>query len=206
METTIVNHKNKHLTVLLSLSIAFGIFAMFCFVLHLSPKQMAESLSDFAKHHYFLFGFISLSIAVIILKIYLDRTAITRSRGGSYPAQILQRTRRRKLKVMYQNIKRSIDHQAAEPQSTYTAKEALLQVKLKAAEALANEEERKMRWNDLQTALSLGNLYKQKVIICFYDGATRKHTLATIWHVDPEMVSLKGGALIPVKNIYRVEL
>lgn len=206
METTIASQKNKHMTLLLSLSVIFGIFAVFCFVLQLSPAAMAASLSEFAKHHYFLFGFLSLAVAVIILKIYLDRTAITKSRRNTYPAQILQQTKRRKLKALYQNIKRSIHHQTAEPQSTYVSKENIVQLKLKAAEALAGADDRNMRWNDLQTALSLGNLYKQKVIICFYDGALRKHTLATIWHVDPENVSLKGGAVIPVKNIYRVEL
>lgn len=206
METTVVNQKNKNLALWIVLSTMFGLFAIICFILHLSPKEISESLSDFATHHYFLVGFIFLSAALIVLKVYLDKTEVTKPRGNGYPLQILQRTRRRKIKVLYQNLKRSIDHHSSEQQSIFITKEAILNLKLQVNEVLFNGWDRELRWNDLQTALSLGNLYKQKVIICFYDGAIKKHTLATIWQLDNENVSLKGGAVLPIKNIYKIEL
>lgn len=206
METTVVDQKSKSFAILISVSTVFGVLALIFLTLHLWPTGIAEALSEFAKHHYFLAGFISLCIALTVLKIYLDRTVITKQRANGQPTQILRRTKRRKLKVIYQNIKRSIDHSTAETDSIFISKEDIVNLKLRVNEVLSNARDRELRWNDLQTALRLGNLYKQKVIICFYDGVIRKHTLATIWHLDNEHVSIKGGAVLPVKNIYKIEL
>lgn len=206
METTIKTRKNSGVFPLL-FSGALVALALVCFVLHLSPKQVALALSEFARHHYFLTGFIFLVLALISMKYYGREIENNESNGGVAVHKMPGRSKRR-LKVMVQNFKRSVDPYRDESESLYVSKEALYNLKFQKKEVLEDQEQRQKRKADLQAALSLGNLYKQKVIICFKEDASslQKHTLATVWHVDDENVCLKGGNVIPVKNIYKVEL
>ena len=59
----------------------------------------------------------------------------------------------------------------------------------------------------LQKALSLGNLYHHKVTITYrlHQGESQRVT-TTVWAVTDHRVMLKGGRVIPVHAIERVDL
>ncbi len=57
----------------------------------------------------------------------------------------------------------------------------------------------------MSRAMTLGNAYKQKVIMFFRDNESDKHVETTIWHVDKKYVSLKSGVTLPVHRIYKLQ-
>lgn len=60
------------------------------------------------------------------------------------------------------------------------------------------------RINDLDRALSLGNLEHLKIKIYFEDDTSKKVVETTIWGVTEERVILKQGVVIPVKRIHKI--
>ena len=60
------------------------------------------------------------------------------------------------------------------------------------------------RKNDLDRALSLGNLEHVKIQIYFEDDKSKKMVETTIWGVTDERVILKQGVVIPVKRIHKI--
>jgi len=172
-------------------------------VLHISPQQVANYLADFAKHHYLIAGFICLVISVVLL------SSIETIVKESNPSKMIQagttrRSRRKKMRVMVSNIAKTIHPHSTESGSQLVDKSHILANGIHPTETLTDATAKFNRMTELKNALSLGNLYKQKVIIYFMDGPVKKHTVATIWHVDEENVCLKGGAVLPVKSIYKI--
>jgi uncharacterized protein (UPF0248 family) len=65
---------------------------------------------------------------------------------------------------------------------------------------------RKIRMYDLEKALSLGNLYRQKVTIVYaLRNGDLQQVQTTVWSVGEQYVILKGGITIPVHSILKVE-
>jgi hypothetical protein len=60
------------------------------------------------------------------------------------------------------------------------------------------------RMNDLDRALSLGNLEHGKIKIFFEDNISKKAIETTIWGVTDNRVILKQGLVIPVNRIYKI--
>ena len=60
------------------------------------------------------------------------------------------------------------------------------------------------RMNDLDRALSLGNLEHGKIKIFFEDDISKKTIETTIWGVTDKRVILKQGVVIPVNRIYKI--
>jgi hypothetical protein len=71
-------------------------------------------------------------------------------------------------------------------------------------EVLGDKEAISSRKNDLDRALSLGNLEHVKIKIYFEDDASKKMVETTIWGVTEERVILKQGVIIPVNRIYKI--
>ena len=73
METTLKQIKSQNLKLrnisIIAASI-LGCIAIFSLIMHLSPKEFAVALGDFAVQHYFLFGLITLTLAAIIVRYY----------------------------------------------------------------------------------------------------------------------------------------
>ena len=59
------------------------------------------------------------------------------------------------------------------------------------------------RRQELDRALSLGNLEHSKIKIYFEDDASKKMVETTIWGVTEERVILKQGVVIPIQRIYK---
>ncbi|MCC2545057.1 hypothetical protein LJY25_01255 [Hymenobacter sp. BT175] len=73
-------------------------------------------------------------------------------------------------------------------------------------EVLTTAEDRARRRHDAERATTLGNAYHNKLGIYFRtaDGAT-KRVNTTIWAADAEHITLKSGALIPLRAVLRFE-
>ncbi len=71
-------------------------------------------------------------------------------------------------------------------------------------EVLVDKEAISSRKNDLDRALSLGNLEHVKIKIYFEDDASKKMVETTIWGVTEERVILKQGVVIPVNRIHKI--
>ncbi|WLD24517.1 hypothetical protein NU10_03710 [Flavobacterium dauae] len=58
--------------------------------------------------------------------------------------------------------------------------------------------------NELDKAMTMGNIDHVKIAIFFEDDKDLLVTNTTIWAVTPEHIVLKKGVTIPINRIYRV--
>jgi uncharacterized protein (UPF0248 family) len=85
-------------------------------------------------------------------------------------------------------------------------KENVGQMKFYKEDVLKEMSSRKIRMYDLEKALSLGNLYRQKVTIVYaLRNGDLQQVQTTVWSVGEQYVILKGGITIPVHSILKVE-
>lgn len=83
-------------------------------------------------------------------------------------------------------------------------KESITHLNFPQIDVLKDKEEMIARINDLDRALSLGNLEHLKIKIYFEDDTSKKVVETTIWGVTEERVILKQGVVIPVKRIHKI--
>ena len=83
-------------------------------------------------------------------------------------------------------------------------KELITSLNFPKTDVLEDKEAILSRKNDLDRALSLGNLEHVKIKIYFEDDKSKKMVETTIWGVTDERVILKQGAVIPVNRIYKI--
>lgn len=83
-------------------------------------------------------------------------------------------------------------------------KESIAYLNFPQIDVLKDKEEMIARINDLDRALSLGNLEHLKIKIYFEDDTSKKMVETTIWGVTDERVILKQGIVIPVKRIHKI--
>ena len=83
-------------------------------------------------------------------------------------------------------------------------KEIITSLNFPKEDVLEDKEDIAERRNDLDRALSLGNLEHVKIKIYFEDDISKKMVETTIWGVTEERVILKQGVVIPVKRIHKI--
>ena len=83
-------------------------------------------------------------------------------------------------------------------------KESITHLNFPQIDVLKDKEEMIARINDLDRALSLGNLEHLKIKIYFEEDTSKKVVETTIWGVTEERVILKQGVVIPVKRIHKI--
>ena len=83
-------------------------------------------------------------------------------------------------------------------------KELIASLNFPKEDVLEDKEDIAERRNDLDRALSLGNLEHVKIKIYFEDDMSKKMVETTIWGVTEERVILKQGVVIPVKRIHKI--
>ena len=83
-------------------------------------------------------------------------------------------------------------------------KELIASLNFPKSDVLEDKEDISGRKNDLDRALSLGNLEHVKIKIYFEDDMSKKMVETTIWGVTEERVILKQGVVIPVKRIHKI--
>lgn len=85
-------------------------------------------------------------------------------------------------------------------------KEMIVNLRFPSSEVLADPEKIKERSNDLERALSLGNLEHSKIKIYFEDERSCKMVETTVWAVTDKRVILKQGVGIPIGRIHSVRI
>ncbi|CAM3969228.1 hypothetical protein FLCU109888_11625 [Flavobacterium cucumis] len=83
-------------------------------------------------------------------------------------------------------------------------KELITSLSFPKSDVLENKDEIEARKNDLDRALSLGNLEHVKIKIYFEDDLSKKMVETTIWGVTDSRVILKQGVVIPVNRIHKI--
>ncbi len=208
METTFNNQKtNAKVKILVfTISSLLIIFSLACFIFHTSPAHLFEEMAEFSRHHYFLAGLISLLLGILILKFYYDSFASSKLTIYAINNSEKQFRNRRKVKVAIQNLQRTVNPRNTSLNSIYIDKNEIVNEHISSNEVLTNTEAIEKRKLALSSALTLGNLYKQKVSLIFNYKGKVHNTLVTIWHLDDGFICIKGGTIIPIKSIYDVKL
>jgi hypothetical protein len=83
-------------------------------------------------------------------------------------------------------------------------KELIASLSFPNSEVLKDADAIEKRKQDLDRALSLGNLEHVKIKIYFEDSISCKMVETTIWGVTDNRVILKKGVVIPVNRIYKL--
>ena len=83
-------------------------------------------------------------------------------------------------------------------------KELITSLNFPKTDVLEDKEAILSRKNDLDRALSLGNLEHVKIQIYFEDDMSKKMVETTIWGVTDSRVILKQGVVIPVNRIHKI--
>ena len=202
METKTNNSNSKAKALFATIGILATLIFITCIVFHITPSVLADSIINFAIYHYFLIGLISFTIALSCWKIYttLDEKIEARSQKIKTPYTRMLR----KKAIMVKNL-RNLYFKKAQDESLFIKPEEVSTLKFTNEDVLKDEKLRIQRQRDLQKAMVLGNSFKQKVILLFKDYKSNKHLMTTVWHSSSEYISLKGGVVLPVKSIYKIE-
>ena len=83
-------------------------------------------------------------------------------------------------------------------------KEIIALLNFPKSDVLEDKDEITSRKNELDRALSLGNLEHVKIKIYFEDDKSKKMVETTIWGVTDNRVILKQGVVIPVNRIHKI--
>jgi hypothetical protein len=85
-------------------------------------------------------------------------------------------------------------------------KEQISNFQFSKKDVLSSKEDQKLRMADLHRAQTLGNLLQSKVKLIFESAEGIVYQVeTTVWAVGNEYVSLKGGKVIPISSIHRVD-
>lgn len=85
-------------------------------------------------------------------------------------------------------------------------KEDLIDFKFAKGDVLVDDAKRRLRSIYMKKAELLGNGYKGKVKLIFVSAENELYAVeTTIWAVNEEYISLKGGVNIPTKSVCEIE-
>jgi uncharacterized membrane protein len=193
---------NKQNRLLLILSVIPILIFLFSILFHVTPLRLLAIASDFAVHHYFISGFLAIVTFLIIMRTFLNnKKKITDIHNEKILAsQLKSRNRRARLQKFKNNI--SIKLLALKNRF----KKDVLNIKYSENDVLSSLEEIHIRQSDLLNGMKLGNTFKQSVKLHYKESNLNKCIESAILFVSNEHVTLKGGYVLPIKSIYKVEL
>ncbi len=96
--------------------------------------------------------------------------------------------------------------QTMESEFSLVEKEDVAQLKFPSKDVLRSESDKKKLRNDLDKAISLGNLEHHKVKIYFEDDKKKRLVHTTVWALTDKAVVLKQNVIIPMHRIYKLEI
>ncbi len=92
-----------------------------------------------------------------------------------------------------------------ETKPVITDKKELSALSFPSMDVLEDVQSKRKRTQELLVAMKLGNKFKHKVKLFFKDMHQYRCVETTVWFVSSIHVALKGGVLLPVKRIYKIE-
>lgn len=204
MKHAIIKEMNGKDLFLFSSALLLSGIAIVCFVFHAHLEQIPLAIIDFAEHHFIIFGFICLIASLVIFKSRYDKKfqlAVVKGQTSKFKA-------RENGKHLFKIFNRSERKEASVKTTLNTIKvdkNTFNALKFHSNDVLNTNDERIDRYNDLTIALKLGNLYKEKVTIVFKELNGLRKIYTTVWQIDKEIVSLKGGVTLPTRSIVNVK-
>ena len=186
-------------TIYFIIGLTISITVLSVILLHISLLQFEIFILDFTAHHYFLIAFASTLATMFCLKGYLNTRLYFKT-----------------TKNVSGNLTKSVSKSNFKTSDTFTSsikertilidKEKINTIIFPSYDVLDRIDEIESREKELKKAMTLGNIYKQKVKIVFRDINSQKTTETTIWNADSGHVTLKGGVILPLKSIIRIEI
>lgn len=171
---------------------------LFSLVIIITPRfhHIKVFLADFAMHHIFITLFISFSLFVLFVKFLHEyyRTHSFSWAGIKTYEYYKPATVRSRWYQRFQRMKRKMANRQLEK-----VNETIL------SDVLSNEDDKSKRYRDLLNAMSLGNNFKHKVKLHVKENNRITVLETTVWYANATHVTLKGGKVIPVKTVLKVE-
>jgi uncharacterized membrane protein len=197
----LLNRRNR---IILSISIIGLLFVLTFIVFHLTPLRMLSILSDFAVHHYFLTTFFTVVVFLVSMRNYAsnqDEIDDLKNEKNRL-AKVKLKERRQRI----QRFKNRIALKLLLLKNKVTHKEDHLIAKYSAKDVLLSQEEVMLRQQDLTHAMKLGNSFKQNVKLYYKESNLHKCVETAILFVNSEHVTIRGGVVLPIRSIYKVEM
>ncbi len=85
-------------------------------------------------------------------------------------------------------------------------KEKIESMRFPSTEVLQDVVSKTEREQNLNRALTLGNLEHSKIKIYFEDEAGRKIVETTVWGVTDKRIILKQGVVIPIHRVHAIDI
>eukprot|EP01038_Epipyxis_sp_PR26KG_P003999 gene3999-5726_t len=184
---------------LFAAAIMLGVLGILSFVFHISPNVILEYLAEFSKHHYFTASIIFLIAAVVIVQVARKNVREKERTSTWFRPKEHMRAIRRSLKF-------AIKLKSHEGSFQFVSKTQLYAVRFFDEDVLTQENEKKRRESEINTAIMLGKQQRQKVVICFKTKGGEMYTIASLTAVFENDIVLDEGTKIPIKSIYKIEL
>lgn len=196
---SIINKQNKILLIVSVIPITIFVLSI---IFHVTPLRLLTIVSDFAVHHYFVSGFLAIVAFSIIMRAFFNNNKKISDLQSEeiLASQLKVRKRRARLQKFKNNI--SIKLSALKVRFNKN----VLNVKYSENDVLTSHDEIKLRQHDLINAMKLGNSFKQSVKLYYKESNLNRCVEAAILFVSNEHVTLRGGDVLPIKSIYKVEI
>jgi CBS domain containing-hemolysin-like protein len=158
-----------------------------------------KSIVDFSMHHYFLMGFALLLTLTVLFMRFSPKPLLQVKQKYRFTARKVRRQKRlhRLFINRLKRLKQKMRH------------EQKLNTNLNASEhfedVLREPNLKQKRNNDLRLALMLHEKSQSEVTLT-YKHFWLKHKLKTaIWHVNQDNIMLKGGVVLPISAVYKID-
>ncbi|MBL7935377.1 MAG: hypothetical protein JNM51_06175 [Bacteroidia bacterium] len=199
-----ISNMNRYNRIILMLSVIPITIFILSILFHITPLGLLDIVSEFAVHHYFLSGFLAVIAFSICMRAFLyNNDKITQLQNDKRIASQLKINRR---KARIQKFKNNIALKLFALRNRLQKKEIKNSNKYHEKDVLASQEEVQIRQYDLMYAMKLGNSFKQSVKLYYKESNLNKRIESAILFVSNEHVTLKGGYVLPIKSIYKVEI
>ena len=197
----VINNRNKIIIGLTSFAL---LVLMFSVLFHITPLKMITMVADFATHHYFLVGFFALLSFFIGVKSYFTNTEEIDALRNEKQKNLLFKQKQRRQRI--QNFRTNIALKIKALKSRITRQEPVLISKYSPSDVLVSREETKIRQQDLNHAMKLGNTFRQNVKLYYKESNLHKCIETAILYVNNDHVTIRGGIVLPIRSIYKVEI
>ncbi len=196
-----INSQNK---IILFFSIIALLIFLCSIIFHITPLKMLDFVSDFTVHHYFLSGFFAVLLFSICMKLYFFNTNIINALHGE--KKLLRDLKIKDRKKRIQNFRKNVSLKVKLIKNKMTPKNYVSISKYNKSDILLTNEQIEIRNQDLKYAMNLGNTLKQNVKLYYKEFNLHKCIETVILFVNNEHVAVRGGLVLPIKSIYKVEI
>lgn len=197
----LANNK-KRLIFLLSFGLACGLLFVFITKQKHEIQLAIQEIVSYSAQHYFISGFILLLVGVLALRTFVAPNR-TRPRVKNFLVNRKARTQKRLYRLFLQRIQ--LLKELKKRSEPAIKSKTVNTIDVDNFEVLNNENQIRQREKDLKLAMSLCLSKDHEVKLTFNYMGLKRTRYTKLWHYDTKYVMLKGGIVLPVKSIYKIE-